>query len=164
MYCNEANSIYSIEIKIPTAQINYNHRVRRPVFLFLIDLLAPARIEEIQFLNFSTKLYISYIPHSFLFLPRSYLRGRIKPKLMQPLAIREQKKETTIRWDIILKPFDKNQWELELFSFSFFSQIRLRQGFYNIADQSLGPVSLSLSWFYKYASLYLRFRSSTMRI
>lgn len=89
MYCNEANSIYSIEIKIPTAQINYNHRVRRPVFLFLIDLLAPARIEEIQFLNFSTKLYISYIPHSFLFLPRSYLRGRIKPKLMQPLAIRE---------------------------------------------------------------------------
>lgn len=81
MYCNEANSIYSIEIKIPTAQINYNHRVRRPVFLFLIDLLAPARIEEIQFLNFSTKLYISYIPHSFLFLPRSYLRGGDQAKI-----------------------------------------------------------------------------------
>lgn len=45
IYCNEANSIYSIEIKILTVQINYNHRSYIVFgFLFLFSFFFPLSI------------------------------------------------------------------------------------------------------------------------
>lgn len=92
MHCNEANSIYSIGIKILAVQINYNHS-RGSGFSFSYRSLSTGirgNFSIFEFFHQALYLFVFPIP-SFLFA--SWLRGRIKPKLTRPLAIRELEKE-----------------------------------------------------------------------